>query len=386
MSDLPICPPKFVVPAPQFDCCVKDSEEFVQIVFLSLPSGLMSAGRFLSACLLFHLDFLQGFLSPSHPLLLVSFFTSKKLAEMKKSIIVKYAWEEDDDFEIVGTDGVSKSGAGVQEDFQSEESNQVLASLEGVLGGCQVVPQVGTVGSLQIRKATGIPPHVMLLASMQKVINSQHFFLVKMKEIINSEFDKRELGHATFQVQKQVEQMLVSFESNVIKKLETFGATSKNENSSSNESESSPTRNHTGGKWYHWGGKYRRVPHDWEFPNKMTLRTAWHWWFLEDHKNQVCPLRYLTSTDLHNCKNGRRNISSMKTLMNAMVSEAKKKNVYVDKPTEEQVGHMFQVASGKLFSLTENKRAETLSWHTYIRYLNIKKKKEKSNCNTIVNV
>ena len=50
--------------------------------------------------------------------------------------------------------------------------------------------------------------------------------------------------------------------------------------------------------------------------------------------------------------------------------------MYVDKPTEEQVGNMFQVASGKLFSLTENKRAETLSWHTYIGYLNIKKKKE----------
>ena len=37
---------------------------------------------------------------------------------------------------------------------------------------------------------------------------------------------------------------------------------------------------------------------------------------------------------------------------------------------------MFQVASGKLFSLAENTRAETLSWHTYIRYLNIEKKKK----------
>jgi len=37
---------------------------------------------------------------------------------------------------------------------------------------------------------------------------------------------------------------------------------------------------------------------------------------------------------------------------------------------------MFNVASGKLFSLTENTRAETLSWHTYIRYLNKSKKKE----------
>ena len=52
-----------------------------------------------------------------------------------------------------------------------------------------------------------------------------------------------------------------------------------------------------------------------------------------------------------------------------------KKNVYVDKQSEEQVSHMFKLASGKIFTLTENKRAEILSWHTYIRYLNIEKKK-----------
>ena len=62
--------------------------------------------------------------------------------------------------------------------------------------------------------------------------------------------------------------------------------------------------------------------------------------------------------------------------MNAMILEAKKKQVYFDKPTEEQLDTMFKVASGKLFSLTENTRAETLSWHTYIRYLNKSKKKE----------
>ena len=171
---------------------------------------------------------------------------------MKKSIIVKYTWEEDEDFQIVETDGVSQSGAGVlQEDFQLEESNQILASLKGIIG-YQVVPQAGIRGLLQIHKATGIPPHVMLLASMQRVINSQHFFLLEMKEIINVEFDKRQLGHATFQVQKQVEQMLVSFDSHFIKKLETSrNSTKNNKNENSSDSESCPTRNHIGDKWYH---------------------------------------------------------------------------------------------------------------------------------------
>ena len=239
---------------------------------------------------------------------------------MKKSIVVKYAWEEDENFKIVITDGTS------QRDIESlrpvevlkDDSNQSSASLERVFG--HPIPQEGR-GSLQIRKATGIPPHVMLLASMQKVINSQHFFLQKMKETINLEFDKREVGHATFQVQKQVEQMLTSFEANMITKLDSLGDGKLKDGT---DTASGTTSNHNGGRWYHWGGKYRRVPHDWVFPNKMTLRTAWHRWFLVDHTNQVCPQRYLSSTDLHNCKNGRRNLSNLKTLMNTMISEAKK--------------------------------------------------------------
>ena len=59
----------------------------------------------------------------------------------------------------------------------------------------------------------------------------------------------------------------------------------------------------------------------------------------------------------------------MKTLINALISEAKKKRIY-QKKSENQVSIMVQVTSGKLFSLTENKRAITLSWNTYKRYLN----------------
>ena len=91
---------------PLFDCSAYDSEDIVKIVFPSLPSGWMSA------YILFHLDFLQNILSPSHPLFLISFFTSRKVVEMKNSIIVEYTWEEDEGLQIVGTDGGRKSGGG----------------------------------------------------------------------------------------------------------------------------------------------------------------------------------------------------------------------------------------------------------------------------------
>lgn len=59
---------------------------------------------------------------------------------------------------------------------------------------------------------------------MQKVIQAQNFFLFKMKIIINEEFDKRQVGHATFQVQKQVESMLCTFQDKTIQKVDALGA------------------------------------------------------------------------------------------------------------------------------------------------------------------
>ena len=97
VSGLAICSPKFAVLQPQFDCGVKDSDKITKIVMPIIPAGLINAGRFLSASLIFHLDTLEDYLHPSHPLMNSSFLASEKLMEMKKSIILKYVWEEEDD-------------------------------------------------------------------------------------------------------------------------------------------------------------------------------------------------------------------------------------------------------------------------------------------------
>ena len=106
-----------------------------------------------------------------------------------------------------------------------------------------------------------------------------------MKTIIKDEFDKCEVGHATFQVQKQVEDMLASFESKIITKVDAIGNAPGSFGKDKTKSNDPPR------KWYYWDGLYRRVPADWVFPNKMTLRTAFHRYFLFDHKLGVCSLK-----------------------------------------------------------------------------------------------
>ena len=140
----------------------------------------------------------------------------------------------------------------------------------------------------RVTKATGIPLHVMLLADMQKVITAQHLFLVKMKSIINKEFDKRKIGHATFQVQTQVEQMLSTFETKIISKVDELGGGVRKDTT---QGGLSYQLTEGGGKLFCWGGMYQRVPEDWAFPNKMTLQNAFHRYFLVDHKSGVGPLK-----------------------------------------------------------------------------------------------
>ena len=89
-----------------------------------------------------------------------------------------------------------------------------------------------------------------------------------MIEVINDEFHMIELARSIFQVQKE---------------------------------DPATSRNISGGKWYRWGDKYRRVPHDWAFRNKMSYCLAMHWCFQVDKNIEVCPTVYLTSTNLHNC-------------------------------------------------------------------------------------
>jgi hypothetical protein len=141
-----------------------------------------------------------------------------------------------------------------------------------------------------------------------------------MKTIINKEFDKREVGHSTFQVQKQVEQMLISFESKIISNVDELGGEIKQGSQGGLSYEAMGANRNL----FCWGRMYRRVPKDWEFPNKMTLRTAFHRYFLVDHKSGVGPLRFLKASDMCRQKNGRRNISNLKCLMKFMTDICKK--------------------------------------------------------------
>jgi hypothetical protein len=95
-------------------------------------------------------------------------------------------------------------------------------------------------------------------------------------------------------VQKQVEQMLSSFQTKTISKVDELGSGNKQGSQGGLTYKAMDTNRNL----FCWGGMCRRVSKDWEFPNKMTLQTAFHRYFLVDHKSGVGQLRYLKESDM----------------------------------------------------------------------------------------
>ena len=95
-----------------------------------------------------------------------------------------------------------------------------------------------------------------------------------------------------------------------------------------------------------------------------------------DHEQNVCALRFLRSADIKYSKNGRRNLSTYKMVMNFMITIAKKQNIYKDNPNENEVNKMYTKVCGSVLSLNKNYRCESFSWHSHSRY--ISKKKERN--------
>jgi len=178
--------------------------------------------------------------------------------------------------------------------------------------------------------------------------------------------------------------MLSTFQDKIIQKVDAIST-----NKTSQSGMSGPGKGPNpfggidhGGRWFFWRGAYRRVPEDWVFPNKMTLRTAWHRYFLMDHESGVCPLKYLTATDLKKQSNGRRNISNMKMLMNFMINKCKEDGIFVENPTEKELDSMYRRVAGSVLCLSNNPRSETFSWHTHVRNVSREIKRLKNQCTT----
>ena len=174
---------------------------------------------------------------------------------------MRYAWE---DFENISIEVVSPS---LIEQHNSDmlTTGPVHPTMDDGLNR----PSISTRLKNKVRKATGIPVHVLLLAKMKKVINSQKAIINDLRSVVSSELDKRNIGSAPYQMQKGVELMMTEFQDSITKKLDDALPSSTLASNYADDVNVLHTSKH--GNMYNWGGKWRRVPEHFIFPLNMGL-------------------------------------------------------------------------------------------------------------------
>jgi len=128
--------------------------------------------------------------------------------------------------------------------------------------------------------------------------------------------------------------------------MDKIGPITKNVNYESNKS-SSALQSRT--DIYFWSGKFLRVPETWDFPMRMTLKTTWFCYHLNDHNQSICAMKHLPRTDVYKASRGKRKLCNYHKLMHFMIDKAKQMNCYVDNPDEDQVQSMYEMLYNSIF-------------------------------------
>ena len=69
-----------------------------------------------------------------------------------------------------------------------------------------------------------------------------------------------------------------------------------------------------------------------------------------------------------------RNVSTYKMLNHFMISETKWKKIYIDKKTKDEANKMYDEVAYYVISPNDNRRRESYSWYSHVRYIQKEKK------------
>ena len=98
---LPLMSAKFAVLPPQFGTLAEEEkktiEDMVSLLFPDLPVSLSLIVKYVLSSLLWHFNWLRSILSIEHCILRYPIFRRREVIDIAKKIVVKYAWEDEDD-------------------------------------------------------------------------------------------------------------------------------------------------------------------------------------------------------------------------------------------------------------------------------------------------
>ena len=142
---------------------------------------------------------------------------------------------------------------------------------------------------------------------------------------------------------------------------------------------------------FFWGGRFRRVPQDFELP-KGGMRTTFQQWCLGNPAKGHPPLQQLQAIDMGDDsdraqKNKRRRLADLHALMGKLKNHLIQANHWIELPSLEQVNTMFDEAVAALDIPPETpkgrkRRLDQISWTTIVREVLTGRKKNRLRLST----
>jgi hypothetical protein len=306
-------PPHFKESSPAIDACV-------QVCFPGLPANLNRVGEFALASLVYHSGFLRRTLQRTHPIFLTALFQDPVILTTLSPLVV--------------------CGSTIKES--------------------RIQP-------------TGIPPHVSLLRQNEmlraQLVEENRQLRAQLQDMrdgivtdITLHMDRRELGTGGISyhgVRGIMQEMFQEFRDTQVHPAPER-APSPQETSDAPEETIVDRANSEGdaprGNLYYWGGRHRRVPESFKFPDCPPLQ-LWQQWLCGNHELGYPPLRRLETHDL--TRSMQKRMCDARKLMNRLTAQAARFDIEIPRrPTLAEANEIFQRCQSVILvpEVTEHRR------------------------------
>ena len=211
-------------------------------------------------------------------------------------------------------------------------------------------------------RLTGIPPHVMILAQMERVLRSQETMPQQIMKTIIEQLDERDVSIGLSM--NSIKELFETSHSRLENRLSAF-IDNRNNGGSNNVERRQSNRVQI----HSYGGKFHLLPEGYSFP-RMSLQAMLNHWFLPDFNDNVPAFRILKGGDVVSVKRGRQNINEMKNLVVMVEKVARDKGVWIEDQSmwdAELVSIMYYGIMDK-FKIPDAKRCEQFSWATIYKH------------------
>ena len=223
---------------------------------------------------------------------------------------------------------------------------------------------------------TGIPSHVVVLASQRNLVLQQRQMIANNNALPGIvETAVTNTTRAPRNEFQNAMQSLTSLSQNLIDKLENLDIRPREQAEDEPTDTADPVVDIQDPEpprmqidlHYH-NGQFIRIDPTFVFPKQCSLRDIFFRYHLYDRIERIPPLRLLDSASVKHIKRGKQTLTDMRLLMKVLEAEAMRQGLSMPISTQQEASELFERIKDAIYKYdTKSKRKETLKWATWVK-------------------